>query len=117
MFEERLSVRIPCRQNPNKSRKNDANFIEVEVKYTLGGTNWFTGKPEPRGYYLHCSPIYVANRCITYQGFSGIKYCLLEVPRKSKIRQIEARQLAEKYVQQLIDRVCHNNNLEVCGNA
>ena len=117
MFETSLKVRIPCRQDPNKSRKNDSNFLELEVCYSLGGTNVFTGKMEPRGYYLHCSPILVASRSITYQGFSGSKRCLLEVGRKSEKRKEEARHLAEKVVDKMIRYVCDNNNLEVCENA
>lgn len=115
MFENSLKIEIPCRQNPNLCRKNDANFIQLEVSYTLGGTNWFTGKPEPRGYYLHASPVLKANRVVTYQGFSGAKFLLLEVGRRSQKKEAQAALIAEGYVQKMIDHVCAYNNLEVCA--
>lgn len=29
--------------------------LKIDVSYDLGGANWFTGKSEPRGYYLGVS--------------------------------------------------------------
>lgn len=65
----------------------DVNVIELEVCYSLGGTNCFTHKSSPRGYYLHAAPVKHVDigSCIMVTSAlgSGIKVCLLEVSRQS----------------------------------
>ena len=67
---------------------NNVNEIQLKVRYSLGGTNYFTGKAEPRGYYLHCTPVEhrdAGSGCMMIGAAlgSGIKHCVLEVARQS----------------------------------
>lgn len=103
-----------------KENKN-ANFLEIEVKYSLGGYNYFTYKSEPRGYYLSVSPVQRSTRdgigFVSYTAFSGVKMLLLEVSRKSKKAEAEAGRLAAEKEAELIEYVCNKNNLEVLKNV
>lgn len=52
-------------------------FLIVSLNYQLGGVNWFTGRDEGRGFYIHVSPITEEKRDgHTMRGFtigSGLK--------------------------------------------
>lgn len=119
MFESGAKLYLPVRKGEGCT--SDANFLRVEVSYTLGGMNYFTYKNEPRGYYMHVSPV---KRSVTggvameeYSAFSGYKQCILEVSRKSKAKEAEAIHLAERYIQPFIDQVCKKYGLEVINDA
>lgn len=58
-------------------------FIEIKVSYSKGGINWFTHKTEPRGYWLHVTPIVVNGPIVTYTAFSGYKHLVDETKRYS----------------------------------
>lgn len=70
---------------------NKTQSIKVEVKYSKGGFNGFTGGQEQRGIWLYICPVtlekmklgemdYVSER---YVAFSGNKVCLKELSRRS----------------------------------
>lgn len=69
-----------------------ANTIEIKVTYDKGGYNPFNGRNEGRGIYLHISPITVTSHGnyeeISYIAFTGVKYFLKELGRKSQ-KQLE----------------------------
>lgn len=71
---------------PNNQKVTD---LKVEVYYSLGGYNYFTYKKEPRGYYLSVSPVERAEygngfSMEGYRAFSGYKFLIEEVTRKSE---------------------------------
>lgn len=88
-------------------------YLRVEVKYNIGGMNYFTYKDEPRGYYLSVSPVERDGHFESYQAFSGIKQCILEVKRQSKKQAEKAEQLAETYKENLINYVLNKNGLSL----
>lgn len=89
------------------------NRIRLSVKYSLGGYNCFTYKTDPRGYYLHATPEYAHENMITCALGAGIKHLLLEVPRQSKKRAIEACAKAEQLAPQLVEWCCKEYGLIV----
>lgn len=78
----------------NHEKLGNCTHLKVEFYYHLGGMNYFTYKNEPRGYYISISPIERIDRdgCIleSYAAFSGKKYLLKEVKRKSAKAEAEA---------------------------
>lgn len=71
---------------------NENAQIKVELSYQLGGINYFTYKKESRGLYLHITPVEVRDCgngmiCESFVGFSGIKFLVKELGRKSDKQQ------------------------------
>lgn len=69
------------------------NKLDVEIRYELGGMNYFFGKPEQRGYYFSVSPYkYVDHGGYSSREFTvganghGVKACILPCERRSKKR-------------------------------
>lgn len=92
---------------PNDKR---ITHIKIETSYSLGGMNLWTYRNEPRGYYLHVSPVERSERNgIIMEGFmmfSGIKKLLKEVSRKSAKAEREAEDLAAQDEKELISYIC-----------
>ena len=42
---------------PLKTKIRDFNELKIEVTYTLGGINYFSGRTNPRGYKIYLKPI------------------------------------------------------------
>ncbi|MEI7837318.1 MAG: hypothetical protein WCK05_13035 [Planctomycetota bacterium] len=77
----RLEITNP--EDPNRPGKTT---LDVELRYDLGGSNMFSGRSEPRGYYLSVSPITRSHdgNWKSYSGFSGVKQCVQPATRFSK---------------------------------
>ena len=93
--------------------EKDVNRIRLSVAYSLGGTNCFTYKNEPRGYYLCATPEYAHEHMVSCVLGAGAKHLLLEVPRQSKKRAMEACAKAEQLAPQLVDWCCKEYGLTV----
>lgn len=89
------------------------NRIRLSVDYRLGGMNWFTYKDEPRGYYLCATPEYAHEHMVNCVLGAGAKHLLLEVPRQSKKRAMEACAKAEQLAPQLVEWCCKEYGLTV----
>ena len=67
------------------SDHSEATHVKVQLYYSKGGMNYFTGKAEARGYYVSVSPVKIEVRdgwrSETTSAFSGIKECVREVSR------------------------------------
>jgi hypothetical protein len=59
------------------------NAIRIDVDYSLGGMNYFSGNVEPRGIYVHISPVSRGGGFETYTAFSGAKMCVAELKRST----------------------------------
>lgn len=80
--------------------------LKIEVYYDKGGMNYFSGRPEERGYYASVSPVKIERRPngITteeYGAFSGIKTLVLRVARQSPKAEKEAEMLAQERIPEL----------------
>ena len=99
------------------TKTRNATHLKIEVYYHLGGYNYFTYRKEARGYYISVSPVEHSNIngvvMESYTAFSGSKYLLKEVSRKSAKAEAEAEKIAEGIERDLIRTVCINNNLEI----
>lgn len=100
-------------ENPTR----DANTLEIEVYYSLGGMNYFTGRNEPRGYYLSVTPAMRSEHCISYTSFTGTKILLKEVKRQSAKAEAEAEEIAKGKAADLIVYVCNRNGIIVPSNT
>lgn len=101
-----------------KENTRSATHLKIELRYSLGGYNVFTGKTEDRGYYLSVSPVERRQTdwgitTESYMAFSGVKQCVKTVARKSAKAEAEAEQTAENLEAFLIKYICDKNSLEV----
>lgn len=93
--------------------KTPGRIVRVQVYYSLGGMNYFTGNVDTRGLYLSVVPIEVSpdGRMESFMAFSGYKQ--LVVPLKA----FSAKKLAEyepdlAAVNAMVDRVFAEQKLE-----
>jgi len=49
----------------------DGKAVEVEIHYSKGGANYFTGGQDPRGIYASVTPITLKDGCVSFIMFSG----------------------------------------------
>lgn len=96
-----------------KAEGQQVNYIRVDFDYSKGGYNYFTYKQEPRGYYIHVSPVYRSGNMETYTAFSGMKVCLLEVTRKSNKAEAEALAIYEAEKQKYINYIAQKHGLKI----
>jgi hypothetical protein len=93
--------------------ERNGKTLKVEVYYTLGGLNYFTGRQEKRGYYLSVIPVEIKEsngiRSEICSIFSGAKELILEVKRRSKKAELEASRLAQERMEKLIEYVLSKN--------
>ena len=79
--------------------------------------NYWTYKTEKRGYWLSVSPVSIERgNGYTSEGFipfSGTKWFLKEVKRKSAKAEAEAIKIAEQGMKRCIDYVLQQNGLEL----
>lgn len=68
----------------------DGQDYEVGVYYSLGGMNYFTGRVDGRGIYLHVMPVQLSKGCITFTAFKGIKKLVVPMKRFSAKKFDEA---------------------------
>lgn len=83
-----------------------SNFIIVRTFYDKGGMNYFTYKNEKRGIYLSLQPVKVEDyggySMESFEGFSGIKFFIKELNRKSD-KQID---LIDSKIENVINEFC-----------
>ena len=100
-----------------QEKTRNATHLLIELRYNLGGFNYFTHKQEPRGYYLSVSPVALEQRdgytLESYTAFTGTKYLVKEVMRRSVKAEQEAEQKAGEIEKSLIAFVCNQNNIAI----
>ena len=100
-----------------QEKTRNATHLLIELRYNLGGFNYFTHKQEKRGYYLSVSPVALEQRdgytLESYTAFTGTKYLVKEVARKSTKAEREAEETASDLEKSLIALVCNQNNITI----
>lgn len=100
-----------------KENNKGVTHLKIELRYNLGGINYFTYEKNARGYYLYVTPVTRQTRngytMESFVGFSGIKECIKTVKRKSQKAELEAKQAAEVAKNKLIEYVLTKNELEL----
>lgn len=98
---------------PNKK----ATHLSVELIYNKGGYSFVTYKEEPRGYYLHVTPVTRYTRdgvqFESFTAFTGVKQCVKIVTRKSTKAEQEAEEAAKQIENALVSWVCGKNGLQI----
>lgn len=98
------------------------NSICLETGYSEGGSNWYNGDTERRGYYLYCTPVKVETHSLPdgreYRTFTqvlgkGNKVLLKEVSRRSKKAAETAELLAEEKADWLLGQVLARYGLKI----
>jgi len=84
--------------------------LKIQVYYNKGGMNYFTSRPEARGYYVSVSPVQVERRgdgimVESYSAFSGVKMLVLPVQRQSPKAEAEARKKAMEVLPELKEAI------------
>lgn len=93
-----------------------------EVRYELGGMNYFSYGTEPRGLYLGITPMKMGNGLVSFTAFSGIKKHLFAMNRFNKAKLLEwantilADFPSDPRVIRLFEDVCRKNNLHPVEN-
>ena len=92
-------------------------FVKVTTGYEKGGTNYYNGQNNRRGYYIYAQKVervnrggYVMESCTM---FEGGKKLLKEVGRQSKKAELEAEQQAEQNKLDFIRQVYGDIKLEI----
>ena len=94
--------------------------IKVEVFYTKGGINYFTGTNERRGIYLSISPVKLTiyeggGRSEGYVAFTGVKQFVTELKRANDKKLNEAAitylNLDNEVTKNLLNHVCEKNEI------
>lgn len=83
------------------------NKITTEIYYDIGGMNYFTSEVEKRGYYFSITLEERSGGFRTYTGFSGVKTCILEVERKSKLAYEKAKAMLDNYENKYLKNFCN----------
>lgn len=93
----------------------NATHLKVELYYSKGGINYFTGNNEHRGLYLSVSPV---KRTVyegggaseSYTAFTGVKQHVLEMKRLNQ-KTVDTFVVDEKTRKDMIDHVCEKNGI------
>lgn len=91
-----------------------ASHVKIEVYYSLGGMNYFSGGSEARGIYLSVTPVTISGgegyRTESYTGFSGTKLLVKEMARFNQ-KAIDTFVPAEEDIKRLLSHVLSKNNI------
>lgn len=97
-------------------KKGNATHIKVELYYTKGGMNYFSGKTDARGLYLSVSPVSISSgdgyTTETYSAYSGVKRHVHEMSRFSQ-STLEKYEVDQSEIDELVDYVCEKNQIEL----
>lgn len=92
----------------------EATHIEVQLYYSKGGMNYFTGSTEARGFYLSVTPVSISHErgytSRSFTAFSGIKKMVLEVARFNQ-KKFDEFTPSEDDVNELLDYVKAKNGI------
>jgi len=110
MSEKRIRLKRIALKAPNEFK---CNTLDVEAYYSLGGMNYFTGRPEPRGYWVSIQPVNVDGYCTSFTAFTGIKYFVKEAARFSQkiMNEVAADPGIERYTSEFMEQ--HGLEMEV----
>lgn len=86
------------------------NVVAASLYYDLGGTDWLSGRPKPRGYYLSLVPMQAGGgvRTFSMRGSGGGYALLAEVPRRSRSRDRQALLECQRRLPELMGTVLGN---------
>ena len=104
-MHKRLLLSLPVAEG-------DCTHVDVEVYYSKGGMNYFTGSVERRGYYLSAQPLTKSTNSVGYTAFTGVKQLVKEAGRYS------SKVLAEfvvdyEMMNSMVEHILQKNNIKL----
>ncbi len=87
----------------------EGKAVEVEVSYSKGGTNYFSGGTSPRGIYVRITPVTLEHGCVSFKLFSGTGMCLVHLLRKSDKQLLAVAERLDAVVPDAATMFEHNN--------
>ena len=86
--------------------------VDVEVYYSKGRMNYFTGSVERRGYYLSVQPLNKTSNSVSYTAFTGVKQLVREAGRFSS--KVLAEFIVEyEMMNTMIEHILEKNNIKL----
>lgn len=83
--------------------KEIGKLTEIDIYYSLGGPNYFSGGYNRRGIYIGVTPKTASNGMVEHSMFSGTKLFLEEMPRKKPKRLIHWVNTIQPFMEELCD--------------
>jgi hypothetical protein len=91
MTPYKVNVKIDSVSSLYQYPLGDYQVLDVDIHYSLGGINYFTGNTNPRGYYMSVTPCTITDHggwstrsCVWFGKYSGVKTLLEPANRFSK---------------------------------
>ena len=112
MSDKSITIGIYKLAKPNEFNQE---HLEVQVFYSLGGMNYWTGRREPRGYWVSVQPLTKTRVCTSFTGFTGVKGFIKEANRFSQKALEEASH--DPYVKEVMEGFIEKHNLKLEGPA
>ena len=112
MSKQSITIGLYKLAKPNKFNQE---HLEVSVFYSLGGMNYFSGRVEPRGYWVSVQPMTKTRMCMSYEGFTGVKGLIAKTHRFSQKALEEASR--DPFVKEVMDEFIKEHNLILEGPA
>lgn len=93
----------------------DSNVLDVSIFYDKGGSNYFSGGVNRRGYYVSATPKKVEGNFVKMTMFEGLKMFLLEVNRFSQ-KKLDELSFDTEEVKHLVSKVCAKYDITIIDN-
>jgi len=100
-------IRIEGKRGIQFRDKDQGKVMEMEIYYSLGGINYFTGGTNRRGIYAMITPVELNGtmKSFTLMGSkSGMKMLLEELPRKSQKKVDSWAKRIEPIAEKILNR-------------
>lgn len=92
--------------------KDTNKQLDVELYYSKGGMNYFTGNVLKRGIYISVIPYEISDNFRTSTAFSGICDCVKELKRFSQ-KELDNCIVPDDKIKLLVNHVISKNNFEL----
>lgn len=106
MNPKKLLRSIPVEGNTS------CTHIDVELYYSKGGMNYFSGSSEARGLYLSATPLEKGDRFVKFSAWSGIKMHVKEMKMFSQ-KALDSFTPSQHDIDRLINHVLEKNGLRI----
>jgi len=90
----------------------ETTHIDVELYYSKGGMNYFSGRTEARGLYISVQPLTKGDRFVSFTAFSGFKQHVKEMKMFTQ-KALDSFTPDPEIIQSMIDRVLEKTGLRV----
>ena len=79
--------------------------LQISVYYSKGGTSYFSGQNNPRGFYVSVTPVKRDGITVSYLMFSGYSHFLFGANRYSEKQHDKAIEMSGPEADKIIERL------------